>query len=485
MRAILIATGFSEQMNALVRYRPTCLLNVADKPMIIYIIEFLFKEGIRHFDIILNHLPTTIEERLQDGKRWGISITYHLARDAHYPFAPMIPGIGTWEEERIILGNGDSLPTFKKNIFLQSNSPFHHFFYYPSKEWSGWALLTTSFLKTLNKNTTFEELPNLCKSEIKITVPPFLSTQSYQDLKASNLRIFSKICHLSTFSLTAHRVAPGIWISRNVSLHPHAKLKPPLFIGTHCQIASGVHLGPNTVIENNCMIGSDSKIENSIICQRSYVGENLEINDSIVDRNLLINLSYNTSIHIRDDFILSELSSISFLYYSLKFFSRLMAVFLLVLFSPIYLYLRITCRLIKVSMIGLPSDEDSAHWKSFNWLSFGPKNCKSLNAFQNYFKRLPLLINIIRGEASFVGVVPRSIKDVKKLPIDWQKLYLNSKVGLITLFDLNHGPYQTEDDLYAAETVYSTQMSPWFDFKVFFKWLKFKILILFKDRNAK
>ena len=68
-------------------------------------------------------------------------------------------------------------------------------------------------------------------------------------------------------------------------------------------------------MENNCIVDAGSLIQDSIIFQKSYIGEALGIKDSIVDRNLLINLTHGTSIHIEDDFILSELSPPSFAHY--------------------------------------------------------------------------------------------------------------------------------------------------------------------------
>jgi NDP-sugar pyrophosphorylase family protein len=482
MRAILIATGYCEQMDPLLRYRPTPLLNIVDKPIIFHIIETLAKENIHQFDLVLNHLPATIEEKLDDGKRWGVSITYHLAQDPLLPFAPLLPCLDTWKKTPLLLGWGDTLPLFKKNSLKNSDNHSPQLFFYPSDEWSGWAILNTDILKTLNKKNRIEELPSLLHSQPKTIIDRFLSTRSLQDLKTSNSTLLKDPLQQELLPITAHTIAPGIWISRNVSLHPHAELKPPIFIGENCQIENDVQLGPDAIIENHCMVSAGSRIENSIICQRSYVGENLEIEDSIVDRNLLINLSYDTSLHIREDFILSELSPFPFMRYPLSLFARLVAFVLLILFSPLYFYLSFTCRLIKSPMVNLPAPDDSSQWTTFDWLSFESKDSKPLNKLQNYFKRLPLLINILRGETHFIGVVPRGIIGLKQLPTDWQKLYLKSKVGLITLTDLNHSSYPTEDDLYAEETYYSTQMGLWFDIKLFFRWFKNKTLILLRKR---
>ena len=236
-------------------------------------------------------------------------------------------------------------------------------------------------------------------------------------------------------------IEPSVWISRAVSLHPTAQIFPPVFIGRDCQIKRGSIIGPNAIIENNCIIDSRSVIQDTIICQRSYVGEGLEIHNSIVDRNMLINLSLQTNITIQDNFILSELSPPRFHHYPAKLLERLFACLAFLIFLPFFIYLKSTNHIRRDPKIRLPASNEAHSWTSFDWLTFEPKSkSKKQTAFQKFFERLPALLNIITGEAHFVGVAPRTIPEVEKLPPDWQKLYLKSKVGLITLSSLDNDP---------------------------------------------
>jgi NDP-sugar pyrophosphorylase family protein len=483
MRAILIATGFRKEMNPLMRYHPTPLLKIVDKPIIFYIIEFLTRAGVRQFDVILYHLPAAIEEKLQEGKRWGISLTYHLAKDAEYALASVLPALDSWSNESVILGPADCLPAFSFESFSEAGKNFYSWMMYPSGIWSGWGLVESDSLRKIAKYTPMDKLPSVIKSPEQI-VRKFLSTQTFQDLKSSNMTMLTYTDSLHLFPSSAQKVEKGIWISRAVSLHPNAILKAPIFIGEQCQIKAGVQLGPNVVIESNCIIDQCSQITNSVICQKSYIGENLEIHDSLVNRNLLINLTYDTLIHLEDDFILSGLSQLPLIHYPFRFLARFFALLLFILLFPIFLYLKITSSLKKIPMIRLPAQENPRRWRSFNWLLFAPKKGKKFNAFQNYFTHLPLLLNIIRGDVHFVGVVPRSIEDIHKMPFDWQKLYLKSKVGIVTLSALEHEPFPTDDDLYAAETYYSIHTSLRFDLTLMARWIKKKFISLFKKRTS-
>lgn len=474
MRAVLIATGYHQDMDPLVNYRPTPLLNIADKPIIFHIIEFLARNKIKQCDLILNHFPEMIEEKLGDGKRWGIDITYHLAKDSRLPYAVLAPVAQGWADDFIVLGMGDCLPEIP-DAHIQHIPKEPLLFFYPTKKWSGWGVIPAKILGKVSKNTLEQSLPSKIGVYKKESVKNYLSTQTLNGLQKSNLQFLSKPTPYLLFPSTSRLVEIGTWISRAVSMHPTVKVTPPVFIGENCQLKENVHIGPNTIIENNCIIDSRSTIQNSLICQRSYVGEGLDIKNSIVDRNFLINLSLETKITMRDNFILSELTPIRMKNYPFLFLEKFIAVILLILLSPLYLILLAFFSLKKQKMLHLPALPKKQQWETFEWLSF---KMNSRQKFGHTFQHLPTLWNIVKGDVHFVGVLPRSPRAVTRLAKDRQKLYLQSKVGLITLADLEHGENATVDDHYASEVLYAVQANAWFDLKLVFHWLlkKFKSL---------
>src|SRR5262249_49684664 len=88
-----------------------------------------------------------------------------------------------------------------------------------------------------------------------------------------------------------------------------------------------------------------------------------------------------------------------------------------------------------------------------------------------FFFRLPLLKGMMRGDIHFVGVIPRTTEDVEKLSPDWKKLYLSSKVGVITMSDLEEGNVDKAEKCYASETLYAVRKGFWYDLQMFFRWL--------------
>lgn len=76
MKAMILAAGRGERLRPLTNFLPKPLVCVANKPLIVYHIEGLAKQGIT--EIVINHawLGHKLTEALGDGSRWGVNIQY-------------------------------------------------------------------------------------------------------------------------------------------------------------------------------------------------------------------------------------------------------------------------------------------------------------------------------------------------------------------------------------------------------------------------
>src|SRR5260370_34517804 len=105
--------------------------------------------------------------------------------------------------------------------------------------------------------------------------------------------------------LSGREAGEGIWIARNVSLHPTARLTAPVYIGENCRINAGVQLGPRAVISSDCLVDQTSTISDTVIFAGSYVGQALEVSHSILYLNRLVWVTEGSLVLVADNVLLS------------------------------------------------------------------------------------------------------------------------------------------------------------------------------------
>jgi len=86
------------------------------------------------------------------------------------------------------------------------------------------------------------------------------------------------------------------------------KIKGPVIIGNNCKISGDTILGPNTSIGNECII-SGGIIKDSIIMNNCEIGKNVNLRNSIISSNSTI---HQNNIENEQIFLLGEGTKVSF-----------------------------------------------------------------------------------------------------------------------------------------------------------------------------
>jgi len=81
--ALILAAGRGERMRPLTDTTPKPLLVVQGKPLIVWHLEALARDGVR--DVVINtaHLEDQFPAMLGDGSRWGLRIRYSMEDRDH------------------------------------------------------------------------------------------------------------------------------------------------------------------------------------------------------------------------------------------------------------------------------------------------------------------------------------------------------------------------------------------------------------------
>jgi NDP-sugar pyrophosphorylase family protein len=480
MLAVVIAPGLCPGLKSLNERYPTPLLPLVDRPFIQHVVEFLVQQGITDFKFVLSHLPERMKQFLGDGSRWGSRFRYHLTKDPQCPYEMLKSLRLDQEEGPILLAQGDRLPQISlKGIEMRPPTPVAFCLAEPDQkdgegtEWTGWALAPASFFAGGFQAATEAEMAQqvlaACpKGRSRAASPKMLDIRSYAGLIEAHRMVLDKA--FEGLFLAGREADPGIWICRNVSLHPTARLLPPVFIGEDARIGSGTQLGPHVVIGQNCILDSGSSVAGSVVFPGSYVGEALELADVIVDKNRLINVRFGAAVSITDHFILGGITPKHLRGRLLSLLSMAMGTILLAILWPLIL---LTALLLKAFRKGpvrytqeavrIPASSDPGLWQTFSYWTFLPdrgeaaaKGGRLRAGFREIFLRaLPSLIHVALGRMRIVGVAPRTREEILGLSDDWRALYLQAKAGIISEAFVHYGVHPNEDDLYSAEAFYS------------------------------
>jgi lipopolysaccharide/colanic/teichoic acid biosynthesis glycosyltransferase len=272
-----------------------------------------------------------------------------------------------------------------------------------------------------------------------------------------------------------------------------------MYIGENCRIGAGVQVGPHAVIEHDCVLDTRSLVSQAVVFAGSYVGEALEVTDAVVDKNCLVDTHFGTAVTIADSFLLGSLSDKWLSQCFSQFVARAMAVILLAWSWPFLvltaLYLRLTRPgpvLFYKQAIHLPAASNALVWKTFPLWSFCPHSraegksaTTDLSGMQDFFFRfLPGLVNVARGQLRFVGVEPRTEDEIQHLAPDWRALYLSSKAGIVTEAYVSFGHGQTADERYSAEVFYAVSAGMWHDTKLLLGYVK-RLFSSFSPRTSR
>jgi N-acetyl-alpha-D-muramate 1-phosphate uridylyltransferase len=99
--ALILAAGRGERMRPLTDHTPKPLLGVQGKPLIVWHLEALARDGVREVVINTAYLEDQFQPALGDGSRWGLRISYSMegrdhggALETAGGIAKALPGLG-------------------------------------------------------------------------------------------------------------------------------------------------------------------------------------------------------------------------------------------------------------------------------------------------------------------------------------------------------------------------------------------------------
>ena len=497
MIGVVVVPGISAEMLGLDCARSLALLPLCDRPMIQHIIESLVVQGVTAVEILVGHAPEEVEALLGNGDRWGCRFRYHLEVQPELPYRSL-KVITELREQPWVLVHASKYPC----VDVPSGEIGFPLLYFGTAgegsqehgnnsadgqrdgigaaRWGGAAVFPAGQVSEALFNQTYEGLYShlmQLRSRGEATVvetSQWLDTSTPAKLIESQKMLLER--RVDGFVMSGTERQPGVWISRNVVIHPTVQLVAPVYVGPNCRLNRGVILGPNAVISSECIVDTNTKVEESLVTTGSYIGEGLELINAVVSKNLLVNVRLGASVDVAESFLLGGLKP-SYSRTWLRVTGRaVIALLLIVLFLPVSLvsrvYLALVWSLFSVSIPGvvqLPAQEHDLAARTFALPCIGPDAWTTprragWGAFVRQF--LPGLTAVASGRIGLVGLPPRTVTEIENLSPEWRSMYLANEGGLINEASVAASDPKDQTQQYVAEAYYVARNNFVYDLKL-------------------
>ena len=419
---------------------------LVDRPFLHHVVECAVGHGVRRIDFVLSEESEPVRAVLGDGTRWGAKFRYYPAGNkSAYDTLRRIP-LGS-SEEAVLIAHSDRLPLIQLNA--APSLPTLFCWKGAKLSWTGWALTRAADLprvpEGIDERELFAFLLDECNGTICEDGPRPLTAGSYEDLLDANRRVLMR--EFPGLLVGGKEVQPGVWVARNVTIHPTARLAAPAFLGENSRVGAMVQVGPAASIGKDCLIERETFVSDSVVCGGSYVGRQLALRGVVVDRSRLISTRWDAEIEGVDDLLLGSVFGTPWRTRARRACGRAIAAVALVLASPCLLALwvgsalRAFPTLRRQSMVRTPTVSEPYRWKTFPLWSFGARQIPFGDtgwARHFFFCFLPALPSIAAGHLGLVGARPRTKEDVEQSPASKRTAYLRSRVGVLQFDSLRN-----------------------------------------------
>lgn len=510
MKAVILATNTSQNLQPLTDSLPDPLVPLVGRPIIVYTLELLARAGLQDVVVCLHNNAGNIESTLGTGRRWGLNLEYSLHRDSLGDAGAIGWARGLLNEPFLLIpGNG----FFDLNIDdiqqSHSKSGAHLTILDHMSGYTGCYMLNPEVVDLIPARKAFD---------IQTQLIPKIRQEGFAVNRYVHDGYVNKICSFKALqdtqqiymqsaisdsdkepevkiqypTISGNRFGESVWAGKNNIIHPTVRIFPPVVIGNNCQIGREVELGPYTVVGSNSIIDDEASIRHSTIVDKTYIGKLVNVEDKLVTKSLMIDFPTSHSTYITDSFLIGEAAPSSVNNGFRFLLDRAFAAILILLLFPVLVILGL-CSLLGtgrvfnyVNRIGVPPYkavyERSVSPSQLRLNHFSVRN-KDQNLtfltkwiFRSGLHRLSELINVMQGNLSLVGVKPLSQEEAGQISEEWQYQRYGYSAGFTGLWYTEQDDVSLWDSTIIYDVYYVAMRNLNEDFRILLKtptrWLK-------------
>lgn len=327
MKALVLAGGKGTRLRPITHTSAKQLVPVANKPILFYGLEAIFKSGIKDVGIIVGDTKNEIMSAVGDGSKFGLKVTY-IEQESPLGLAHAVKIARNFlKDDKFVMYLGDNLirdgiKTFVDEFRKKKPNAQILLAKVPNPQQFGVAELRGGrVIKLVEKpkqpksdlalvgvymfdKNVFEAVDNIkpsWRNELEITdaiqymvtkkfvVTPHVITGWWKDTGKLEDMLEANRIILDTFTSENQGTIENSKIEEKVVVQKGAQIKNstvrgPAIIGENCKIFNS-YIGPFTSIYFNTII-ENSEIEHSIILENSKIRDVKRIVDSLIGQNV-------------------------------------------------------------------------------------------------------------------------------------------------------------------------------------------------------
>ncbi len=434
LRVMLFATATAPKDIPVPGDFPLAMLPFGFCTLIESAIEGLANLGVRQLDLVISSQPEELRQLLGLGERWGVSLRWHLVKDAASPYG-ILCAMDLAPQQRVLLGQaGRLIDSSALSALLERNQIAALSDEHEGMRWAGWASLQASELLKRPPHCDESALGSfLCQSAsplLLIESQNWVSIESAPDLYQAQQRAMTDDA-LAQLPATWLRTPWGAY-SPDAVVQDGARMARPTLVGPGCFVASGAKLGPGTVLTRDVIVSSGATVCRSVVFPDTFIGQQLELDQCLVNGPSVehLGLGVRTVLPATDGLLLDlqphGKGGASWL-------SRLLALLVCLLFLP-WLALDAWLRHARglplrwhkrQSVIGRDSGTGEVRLQALRCpLTQGRRGSHLLAHYGAW-------LDVLQGNRNWFGVRPRNQSEWYALGRDWQLLLANTPVGCL------------------------------------------------------
>lgn len=393
------------------------MLPILGKPLIEFYLDYCCLSGIKNVLIVYDDFSDELADFVSNGSRWGLNIsTAPIASDSSR--SDIMLHYAKFANEELIYIDKFFFPFYDKNApkkSLPSDKNEHI---------------------VLAGNSKHSDIFCACE---EIEIPTLLD---YYEL---NMRLLKSSQNTSRLTMKGYSAQSGVFMGMNDAIMRGTNLQPPFIVGNNAQIEMGVQLGKNAIIGDTCIIDKHSKIQDSIIFDKTYIGADLDLRGKILTGNNIIDPVAKVKVSFSDNYFTSKVSGGSAQNSLKRLFELGLTSVIIIAMTPAQL---LFLALGRPPHTNFPIAQNSEKKKRVFCPFFKHENTtKNAWFFKLSLDKYPKLWKVLKGEMRLIGDTPRNIINDE----DLLKRHKTYRCGTFTYADsLGHDdPYESLiDDLF-------------------------------------